>query len=112
MRTALGNALRGMLIVAAITSSASAVDGVLQINQACASGPGCFAGDTAGFPVQILARGSYRLTTDLTPPSQSTNVIVRAGTTSGLTIGRASIDAAVLSTVVLPLASVAVTSSS
>ena len=44
---------------------APASDGVLEINQACATGPGCFDGDTSGFPVQISAAGSYRLTSDL-----------------------------------------------
>lgn len=42
--------------------SASAVDGVLEINQACAVNTGCFSGDTAGFPVDLTASGSYVLT--------------------------------------------------
>lgn len=36
-----------------------------EISQACAVNTGCFAGDTAGFPVTIAVSGSYRLTTDL-----------------------------------------------
>lgn len=44
---------------------APASDGVLEINQACATGPGCFEGDTGGLPVKISAAGSYRLTSDL-----------------------------------------------
>jgi hypothetical protein len=62
------------LIASGVASSASAVDGVLEINQACAAGAGCFTGDTAGFPVQISSRGSYRLTGNLTPPNQNTNL--------------------------------------
>lgn len=46
-------------------SPASAVDGVVEINQTCAIGTGCLAGDPAGFPVRIEAAGSYRLTSDL-----------------------------------------------
>jgi hypothetical protein len=41
-----------------------AVDGVLEINQACVS-VGCFPGDLAGFPVTISSTGSYRLTSSL-----------------------------------------------
>ncbi|MCK7510597.1 MAG: hypothetical protein MZV70_45425 [Desulfobacterales bacterium] len=40
-------------------------DGVLEISQACALGGGCVPGDAPGFPVQIQAPGSYRLTTNL-----------------------------------------------
>jgi hypothetical protein len=46
-------------------SMAFAVDGVLEINQTCAENTGCFAGDTAGFPVTLTAEGSYRLTSNL-----------------------------------------------
>jgi len=45
-----------------------ATDGVLEINQTCAtSQAGCFAGDTGGFPVTIggSAGRSYRLTSEL-----------------------------------------------
>jgi hypothetical protein len=72
MRACLALALCGTILA----SSARAVDGVKEINQACASGSGCFAGDGAGFPVQILTAGSYRLTSNLTPPDQNTSVIV------------------------------------
>ena len=63
------------LIGGMIASSAYAVDGVLEINQTCASGAGCFAGDTVGFPVQITTPGSYRLTSNLAPPNQNTTLI-------------------------------------
>lgn len=39
-------------------------DGKLEINQDCAA-VGCFDGDTGGFPVQITARGSYVVTSNL-----------------------------------------------
>ena len=55
--------LTGSLL--AISGPANAVDGVLEINQTCAVNTGCFAGDTAGFPVTISASGSYRLTGNL-----------------------------------------------
>jgi hypothetical protein len=48
-------------------TAALAVDGVLEINQACAVNTGCFAGDTAGYPVTITSPGSYRLTGNLVP---------------------------------------------
>lgn len=49
----------------AIAAAASASDGVLEINQTCATTTGCFPGDTPGFPVAITKRGSYRLTSNL-----------------------------------------------
>ncbi len=67
-----------LVLVAGLASSAQAVDGVLEINQVCAAGPGCFAGDAPGFPVE-LGPGSYRLTGDLTPPDQDTHVIEISG---------------------------------
>lgn len=54
--------LAGLLL---LPLSAFAVDGVREINQICANGFGCFAGDNGGFPVQITESGSYRLTSDL-----------------------------------------------
>jgi hypothetical protein len=53
-----------VLVVLAV-APALAVDGVLEINQACATGPGCFSGDAPGFPVTLSASGSYRLTGNL-----------------------------------------------
>ncbi|MEE2672843.1 MAG: right-handed parallel beta-helix repeat-containing protein [Myxococcota bacterium] len=55
-----------LAMIVAITTPSYAVDGVLEINQACAVNTGCFSGDTAGLPVQITAAGSYRLTSNLT----------------------------------------------
>ena len=52
------------LLWVAAPLAARASDGVFEINQACAA-TGCFAGDTAGFPVTLSATGSYRLTSNL-----------------------------------------------
>jgi hypothetical protein len=68
------------MIALFIATSAGAVDGVLEINQACAFGSGCFVGDAAGFPVEISNPGSYRLTSNLTQPTPNTPVIsINAG---------------------------------
>jgi hypothetical protein len=53
--------------------TARAADGVREIDHVCASGAGCFPGDTAGYPVQITAPGSYRLTGDLVVPDAATH---------------------------------------
>jgi len=53
---------------------ANASDGVFEINADCAQF-GCFDGDTAGLPVQIVNPGSYRLTGNLTTASTSQTVI-------------------------------------
>jgi hypothetical protein len=56
--------------------TARAVDGVLEINQACAVNTGCFAGDSPGFPVTIAGgSGSFRLTSSLSTNSGSTTFI-------------------------------------
>jgi len=73
--------LIGMILGAA--SPTYAVDGVLEINQACAVNTGCFAGDTAGFPVEITQPGSYTLTGSLDlnsepVPANATGLLVSA----------------------------------
>ena len=55
-----------LLFLMFLAPTAGAIDGRLEINQACATGPGCFPGDTAGWPVQIQNPGSYILTSSLT----------------------------------------------
>lgn len=55
-----------ILLLLTLATPALAVDGVLEINQACAVLTGCFQGDAAGFPVTISSPGSYRLTSNLT----------------------------------------------
>ncbi len=64
------------LLFVLLAGTASAGDGVLEINQSCAVNTGCFSGDTAGFPITISATGSYRLTGSLTVPDENTNAIV------------------------------------
>lgn len=68
------------LLLLVLARSAFAVDGVREINQACAvSAAGCFTGDTGGFPVTISSTGSYRLTSDLLPPAVGqTGIVVDA----------------------------------
>lgn len=75
-----------------LSSPATAVDGVIEINQARAEAGGVTASDTPGFPVTLDAAGSYRLTGNLTNPSQTVNTIeMRASLISldlnGFTIG-------------------------
>lgn len=50
---------------------------VVEIDQACASGAGCFEGDAAGFPVEItgVAGSSYRLSSDLVVPDANTTAV-------------------------------------
>lgn len=62
----------------AVPTLARAGDGVLEINQACAAGDGCFPGDAPGFPVEInvaAPSGSFRLTSDLVVPDNATRGI-------------------------------------
>jgi hypothetical protein len=59
----------------AAATAAQDVDGVLEINQTCAVNTGCFAGDTAGFPITINTQGSYVLTSNLDLPDVNTTGI-------------------------------------
>jgi Right handed beta helix region len=63
------------LLALLAVSPALASDGVLEINQACATQTGCFLGDAADFPVTILQPGSYRLTSRLEGTSATIPVI-------------------------------------
>jgi hypothetical protein len=63
------------LLCIALDTPALASDGVLEINQICAVQTGCFAGDSAGFPVTIATYGSYRLTGNLDVPGTNTDGI-------------------------------------
>jgi len=60
-----------------LVPTAFAVDGVLEINHACATQTGCFSGDSAGYPITIdgIAGGSYLLTSNLIVPDEDTNGI-------------------------------------
>ena len=66
-----------LALLLAVTAGAD--DGVREINQACAVNTGCFAGDAAGFPVQITGTGSYLLTGDLDAGVDQQAVTVSAG---------------------------------
>ncbi len=72
-------ALHLTLLALWVPAETQAADGVLEVNQTCAAGAGCFAGDSAGYPVQIVGGGSYRLTSNLTAPNQNTTLILVSG---------------------------------
>lgn len=69
------------IVALMLTSSAYAVDGVIEINQTSALAGGVTPGDFAGFPVAITVPGSYRLTSNLVM-SANTNAIAAPLTTS------------------------------
>jgi len=55
-----------LVLLGALTPcTAFAVDGVIEISQACALNTGCVTGDAPGYPVTLNAPGSYRLTSNL-----------------------------------------------
>jgi hypothetical protein len=54
-----------VLAFSVCAAGARAVDGVVEINQAKAMAGGVTPGDSPGFPVEIYAGGSYRLTSNL-----------------------------------------------
>lgn len=63
------------LAIAAAPAPSSAGDGAIELSQTCASNTGCAPGDEPGYPITLTARGSYRLTSDLSVPSHDTNGI-------------------------------------
>ena len=67
-----------LLISISFSHNLLAVDGVIELNQTCATQLGCVVGDTPGFPITIDATSgssSYRLTSDLIIPDENTNGI-------------------------------------
>jgi hypothetical protein len=73
-----------LLLLAPLTSHA--VDGVLEINQACING-GCFPGDDPGLPILIANPGSYRLTSNIDissypSPESLTAILINANNVS------------------------------
>jgi hypothetical protein len=64
-----------MGIVAALSTSLYAVDGVVLINQSQALAGNITPGDAPGFPVTISQSGSYRLTGNLIIPDANTTAI-------------------------------------
>jgi hypothetical protein len=75
------------LWVGLVASSSYGADGVLEINQACATVTGCFPGDTAGFPVTVNGAGSYALTSNLSVSAPGVSGIVIAATDVSLDLG-------------------------
>lgn len=74
----------GVVAALSVAAPGRASDGVLQINQACATNGGCFPGDSPGFPVTITQPGSYRLTGNLTVAALNTDAV--DVTVSGVTV--------------------------
>ncbi len=73
--------LTGIVGLALSGGALHAVDGQVEINEACAA-TGCFEGDAAGYPVTINGRAgrSYRLTSDLRLATvNTTGIQVTAG---------------------------------
>lgn len=68
-------------------SPARAGDGVVELNQTCATQTGCLAGDAAGFPITLVASGSYRLTSNLVVPDANTSGISVATSDVSIDLG-------------------------
>lgn len=67
-----------LLALSNLPAMSHAAGGALEINQDCAA-VGCFAGDSAGFPITISHPGSYVLTSDLlTTPANVVAISVTA----------------------------------
>lgn len=68
-----------------LAGTASAKNGVTELNQACATLTGCMPGDAPGFPIQIDPGRptSYVLTSNLVVPTEQNGILIRA---SGVTI--------------------------
>lgn len=77
--------LSAVLACLSLSGASLASDGVLEINQSCATQTGCFSGDTPGYPITISSAGSYRLTSNLTGIIANTDGIF-------LTASRVTID--------------------
>lgn len=70
--------LASSIALLAAAPAAFAADGVLEISQACAAGPGCFPGDAPGFPVTISSLAgshSFALTSDIAVPTNAETAI-------------------------------------
>jgi hypothetical protein len=66
-------------VVLAPPTRARASDGVVEINDACATSTGCVSGDGPGYPVTLGAPGSYRLTSNLAVPVGANGIEVGNG---------------------------------
>jgi hypothetical protein len=69
-------ALLALTVALALPRAATAVDGVIEINQARALAGSVTATDMPGFPVTIDSSGSYRLTGNLTVDGPATGIDV------------------------------------
>src|SRR5262245_7283616 len=68
-----------VVVLALLAQVAPASDGVLEVNQACAtSAAGCCPGDAGCFPITISQAGSYRLTSSLDVPASTTGIQIDA----------------------------------
>lgn len=75
-RPRLGSARRSLACaLLALAAPVHAGDGVIELNQTCATQTGCAPGDAPLFPITLSTRGSYRLTSDLAVPDENTNGI-------------------------------------
>lgn len=96
-----------LILCSLLPSAAFAVDGVLEINQACAINGGCFKDDTAGFPVTLSEPGSYRLTSNLLTGTRAVTAILI--TTSDVTVDLNGFTIACFFGVFIPVQCTAVT---
>lgn len=75
-RTAFRSLSLGLLLLGS-GGPALAGEGRLELNHDCALA-GCFAGDTAGYPITITASGSYVLASDLVVTTGAVGINIRA----------------------------------
>lgn len=71
-----------LLALSSLPFATHAAGGAFEINQDCIA-VGCFAGDSAGFPLSITQPGSYVLTSD---------IVVPAGTNIAISINASPVD--------------------
>lgn len=69
--------LAGIAVAGLAPARVFATDGVIEINQTCATQTGCPAGaENPGFPVSLFMPGSYRLTSNLTVPANTGGISI------------------------------------
>jgi hypothetical protein len=66
------------LFIAGSVATVFAVDGVVLIDQSRALAGNVTPGDAPGFPVSITQPGSYRLSGNLTAPSDTSGIVIQA----------------------------------
>ncbi|MBL38378.1 MAG: hypothetical protein CMP07_08205 [Xanthomonadales bacterium] len=71
-----------------LASTLARADGSIEINQACVPA-GCFAGDSPGFPVEIVEPGSYRLSSNLQVPTGLDGIV---GSATGISLDLAGFE--------------------